>query len=255
MGFKTGYTEIEYVEIERPIVWTQQREVINVGYDVNYGRLISQGLYSINGVTYELSYNGQEQVWLIVNADGSKSPVAVETYKYHNGMRNVYYYNFGGVWHQYLNNQFSYTQTPPFYTTGYTAPTTSYYGQVTPNQYTVVTSAAAPSKTVQTNYIKPASASSVVVESSYVAPPAQTVVSNTYYKPVYEAPVAAAAAAVDTVVIESKSTINVSGNSFSSHAAGSSFNPIIKPAVEEPVSEESQVVNKKPTWSLNNIFG
>merc|ERR1711881_375934 len=129
MGFKTGYTEIEYVEIERPIVWTQQREVINVGYDVNYGRLISQGLYSINGVTYELSYNGQEQVWLIVNADGSKSPVAVETYKYHNGMRNVYYYNFGGVWHQYLNNQFSYTQTPPFYTTGYTAPTTSYYGQ------------------------------------------------------------------------------------------------------------------------------
>jgi hypothetical protein len=84
-------------------------------WDVSYGRRIDNGLYRIAYQDYRLVNNGEEQVWYLIQADGSEVVVEVENYSYSAcaQCQTTYYYRFGNNWYKWSNNQFNVQITSP----------------------------------------------------------------------------------------------------------------------------------------------
>ena len=113
--FFTGFEE------ERVII-SEVRELVNGnlvnrGFEDGFGMFISNGIYLIDGVQYELENVNGVQNWYVIGANGIRTKVEIEVFKYNNGLTTVYYYKFADRWFRWLNGNFVYTGTPPFFTT------------------------------------------------------------------------------------------------------------------------------------------
>lgn len=188
---------------------------IQIGYDVNYGRIIDDGTYIIEGVTYRLQNINGKQQWFRVNPDKTETRVTVEVYAFTKGVRPVYYYNFGGRWYTYMNGQFNYSRTPPFYQ----------------------------SSTVKTvSSIKPMPASPVTGTITYSPPVSNNPIVNSaqvfkpVYTPTYQYPGSSVAQPTLTAVV------------------GSQGNPKVLAPSTTGINASGTIVNKNDPWGYTSMF-
>jgi hypothetical protein len=109
----TGYEEQRVIISET--LQTINGNTVNRGWDQGYGKFIEDGIYVIEGVTYELENVGGVQKWYRIGQNQVRSLVEVEVFEYNKGLNLMYYYKFGDRWYRWMNGKFAYTGTPPFY--------------------------------------------------------------------------------------------------------------------------------------------
>ena len=109
----TGYEEQRVVISET--LQTVNGNTIRRGWDESYGKYIENGIYIVEGVTYELENVNGVQRWYMIGENNVRTLVDVEIFEYNRGINTVFYYKFGDRWYRYMNGNFAYTGTPPFY--------------------------------------------------------------------------------------------------------------------------------------------
>lgn len=111
--------------------YTQESPRIVTDYTYNY---VKTGLYSVNGVAYELFINNDDKpIWSIINGDGTSSIYNMNDKFY----QNEWYYQFNDVWYKFdrASNSFVSVMNLPW-----EVMTTTYYTP-DPSSYTIVDAA------------------------------------------------------------------------------------------------------------------